>query len=265
MSGVVPTATGSASSAVVNQIAYEVSIQVIASIDPRVGAVISFLNGGIYDTAGQFYGYGATVQNLASTYGKFRAAKELERFAIRNGLSYAELTLAMTAVSFVGNKLVGSRFSASEQVNGQDSQMMHGVFSRQEGGWLVDSASSPILNGIVGSPFDAIDIVLGYAGILTASDYDFLKNGKLNQKLIGHSLGTLGVSNLAAKGYLDAGMAEMYSLPFGNISPGGSTLFIGAYDLVNGLVFGIHLNPNATVVNDCLHKFDCYIENTNSN
>ncbi|VAW34022.1 hypothetical protein MNBD_GAMMA01-1146 [hydrothermal vent metagenome] len=263
LSGTIPVATSSASSTVANKIVSEITMQVIASLDPRAAAVISFINGGVYNSAGQFYGYGATVQNLASAYGKYRAAKELERFAIRNGLSYAELTLAMTAISFAGNKLVGSRFNANEQINGQDQQMMHGVFGRQEGGWLVDSASSPIINSIVGSPFDAVDIVLGYAGILTASDYDFIQNGNPRQKLIGHSLGTLGVSNIVAKGYLDAGMAEMYSLPFGNISPGGSTLVIGTFDVVNGFFFGVILNPNATLVTDCTHPLNCYVNTGN--
>ncbi|MCF6299716.1 MAG: hypothetical protein L3J52_01120 [Proteobacteria bacterium] len=266
LSGVAPTTTSASASGIAASsiTATDIAVQVLAGLDPRVGAIISFYNGGMYNAAGEFYSYGAIVQNLASGYGKFKFGQELERFAVKNGMSYAELTLAMTAVSFAGNKLVGSRYSASTEIKGEDVQLMNGILSRQEGGWLVDSATSPILNKIAGSPFDAIDIVLGYAGILTASDYDFIRSGNFDQKLVAHSLGTLGASNMVAKGYLDAGMIELYSLPFGNISPGGSKLFIGTIDGVNGFVLGKFLNPNATLISGCVHPLDCYIGKTSA-
>jgi len=93
-----------------------------------------------------------------------------------------------------------------------------------------------------------IDVVLGYAGLLTASDYHFLREGNLNQKLYGHSLGTLGVSNLVSGGYLDAGLAHLDSLPFGNVAPAGVAVHLGNKDFVNGLWFGLLFNPSANLV-----------------
>ncbi len=245
--------------------AFDLAIQVTASLNPKAGAVLSFLHGGIVAN-GKLLNIGGTVHNLVSIYGKFKAQEELQRFARKNGLTLAELNLALVAMSFAGNKLVGTRFNPDEQIKGESSQVMHGMFDRQgKNNPLISPDTSRTLNRIIGSSFDVIDVVLGYTGLLAASDYDFLKSGNIKQKLYGHSLGTLGVSNLVARGYLDSGLAEIYSLPFGNITPNGVKLFIGTMDGVNGFVFGLLLNPRANLINGCFHPFQCYLDKTKSN
>lgn len=44
------------------------------------------------------------------------------------------------------------------------------------------------------------------------------------------------------------GLAHLDSLPFGNIAPAGVTTHLGNKDIVNGLWFGLLLNPNASLV-----------------
>lgn len=66
---------------------------------------------------------------------------------------------------------------------------------------------------------------------------------------------------ITASGY-DAGFAELYSLPFGNVAPSGVKLFIGTIDGVNGFFFGKLFNPTATMIGGCLHPFDCYLRKT---
>ncbi len=73
----------------------------------------------------------------------------------------------------------------------------------------------------------------------------FLRDGNLNQTLNGHSLGTIGVSNLVSRGYLDAGLAHLDSLPFGNVAPAGVEIHQSSKDLVNGFILGFLFHPYA--------------------
>lgn len=41
--------------------------------------------------------------------------------------------------------------------------------------WIFDREKGPISNRVLGTPVNVIEVVLGYSGLLTASDYDFLK------------------------------------------------------------------------------------------
>lgn len=220
-----------------------------SSFSPEAASVLNFLQHGLANDSGKFIGLGGAFQNLVSHYGKFKAIKELERFARKNGMTLAELNLALVTMSFVGNKLVGSRFEAIGNVGGKCVQRIRGMFDRVGNtGGLVNRTTNELLNTILSSPFDVVDVILGYSGLLTASDYDFLKRGDTNQTLYGHSLGTLGVSNLVNRGYLDAGLAHLDSLPFGNVTPFGVGVHLGNKDFVNGLWFGLIFNPFANLV-----------------
>jgi len=253
--------------------AFDVVSQVVQSLDPKAGAILGFINGGNVDLT-SLKAAGGTFQNLVSHYGKFKATEELQRFARKNGMSLMELNLALVTMSFAGNKLVGTRFNPSAKLKDKNGniflkQVMFGMFDRQGGNNpIINPDNNQTLNSIIGAPFDVIDVILGYTGILTASDYDYIKglNGdNINQRLLGHSLGTLGVSNLVGRGYLDASLAELYSLPFGNIAPSGVKLFIGTIDGVNGFVFGLMTSPRATLISGCFHNFQCYLDKTHSN
>jgi len=250
--------------------AFDIVTQVVQSLDPKAGAILNFIKGGNIDFS-TAEATGGTFQNLISHYGKFKATEELQRFARKNGMSLMELNLALVTMSFVGNKLVGTRFNPSAKFTYKDGsisieQVMFGMFGRQDIGTpIINSKKNTVLNRIIGTPFDVIDVVLGYTGILTASDYNFIShNDNINQKLLGHSLGTLGVSNLVARGYLGSNLAELYSLPFGNVAPSGIKLFIGTVDGVNGFIFGFLTNPSAEIVNGCWHTFQCYLNKTRS-
>jgi filamentous hemagglutinin len=96
----------------------------------------------------------------------------------------------------------------------------------------------------VGLPFDAIDIVLGYQGLPTASLGDFANSGSYGRPISGHSLGTLDAINAYGFG-LAIGGGRLDSVPFGNVASTALQVNLGTGDLVNGGVFGKMFNPGA--------------------
>ena len=164
-----------------------------------------------------------------------------EKVASALGLNGDQLNWLLMASSIAGNQLpeVGSRYRTDEEGFDQtNSTGIVGVLNRQ--------------NKILGAPFDAIDIVLGYQGLPDASVADTLYNKDTNgvnqspaPKLTCHSLGTITCSYL---GWNDSQQVTLASVPFGVTAPPGATVFLGTGDAVNGFSAGQAINWGATVV-----------------
>jgi hypothetical protein len=247
LSNTAPTTTGASTAAgfwdKIN--AFDIASQVVSSLNPEAGAALAFLRGGVVDGSGKFVGVGGTIQNLASTYGKLKAAQELERFAKKNGMSLAELNLALVALSFAGNKLVGTRFETDNFRRNEGEQGIRGILSRKEGG-IIDSLSSKFFNKSIGLIFDITDIALGFQGLTTASGYDAIKNGDNTKSISGFSLGSMDANNLVARGYFPNGISR--SFVFGNIAHSNVKVEIGALDIVNGFIIGKIFNPFSKLI-----------------
>ncbi|VAW42469.1 hypothetical protein MNBD_GAMMA01-701 [hydrothermal vent metagenome] len=249
-------AVQAATRAAFKRLVVDIVSQIAQSIDPELGVAVSFLaNTGNYSGLSA----GKILRNLTSKYGNMKASQELERFARKNGMTLGELNLLLITASFLGNKIVGSRFEQEGYLNGnEDTQGIHGMFDRQNGG-LIDATTTKgtqsNLNRVVGSFFDVVDVVLGYQGLITASGYDFIKNGNSDQLLYGHSLGAINANNLVSRGF--ASIAHLDSLPFGNVSVNGTTVHLSFIDAINGFIFGQILNPDAEMAS-CIHSMSCY-------
>ena len=258
VSGSASGATGLASGAS----AFDMATQIVASLDPEAGAVLGFLRGGIYNIkAKEFYSFGGVVQNLVSTYGKLKAQEELERFALKNGLSLAELNLALISMSYAGNKIVGTRFYQDDFLGRSDEQGVEGILSRKRGTGLIDAKKHRLANRSIGLLFDTVDIALGFQGLITASGYEAIKYGDRTRNIGGFSLGSMDANNLAARGYFPSATSK--SLVFGNVAHANVKVEIGALDIVNGGFLGKILNPFSKLMfdnNGCwLHEMSgCY-------
>lgn len=202
--------------------------------NPRLGQALNYLYNGFDPKSLK-----NSTRNLVSAYGKTKASEEMARFARKNGMTLQELNLYMQGASFLGNEIVGTRFYQDFNQDGTNQQGIMGILSRDiDNGALI---TNEMLNRGVGLIFDVIDIALGYQGIITASGYDFIRNGDSRNILYGHSLGTLDVSTLVSRGFASSG--KIYSLPFGNIAPAGVDTTLGTFDIVNGGFFGKLFNP----------------------
>lgn len=183
-------------------------------------------------SAGDITKLANTIEGSAMSYGFSRAEASLAR---RWGVSSLDLNSAFMGVSVLGNELpfVGTRF-----VPKNDPQ-----FSRTEGRGFHGILNRGPLGGVVGLPFDVVDIVLGYQGLPTASMRDYVSSGLYGRSVTGHSLGALDGINSYQYGLATGG--TLYSVPFGNIAPTAFQVSLGSGDIVNGGVFGKILNPGA--------------------
>jgi len=251
-------ATEAATRAALKRLITDVVGQIAQSIDPELGATVSFIA-----NPGNYKGLNTSqiLRNLTSKYGNLKASEELERFAKRNGLTLGELNLFLLTSSFLGNKIVGTRFYESNYTDSETGQGVRGILSRKAGTGFIDVRKFRLINRPVGLIFDVIDITLGFQGLITASGYDAIKNADRNKPIGGISLGSLDSNNLVARGYFPSGVSK--SLVFGNVGHSNIKVIIGAGDIVNGFFFGKILNPFAELKTEnfgcALHEFSgCY-------
>jgi hypothetical protein len=169
----------------------------------------------------------STPRNIAKTAGNYFAMKRVERFANKRGMELWEFNLALTVNSIVGRAIAGSTITKTD-----GKIRVAGFFNRTKYRRL-------------GAIWDVNDLVLGYQGLPDAIGYEFISEFRGQPIYSGHSLGALRASNLVALGF--ASSANIHSLPFGNISPTGTTVFLGELDFVNGFFLGGVLNPTATL------------------
>ena len=108
--------------------------------------------------------------------------------------------------------------------------------------------------GSVGWAFDAVDTVLVYQGIPSASGWHYVISGNPGATLTGHSLGAAEVHNLVGLGFASSGSAA--SLPFGNVAPSGVDVTLSTGDPVSFFGFGKLMNWRARVVNGGFFKHD---------
>lgn len=178
--------------------------------------------------------------NQAFGYGISKLAKEVD-------LKSHELNWLMMATSVVGNQWskVGSRFEESDDFWKADLVGVRGVGNRK--------------SAVLGLPFDAADIMLGYQGLPEASVQDYLSVlGTENNLSSGHSLGALSNIYLASNGLTDK--VYLYSVPFGAVSPANAEVMLGSWDFVNGGWLGKIFNWDAEIVplNPLEHGFENY-------
>ncbi|HEV2539772.1 MAG TPA: filamentous hemagglutinin N-terminal domain-containing protein [Frateuria sp.] len=201
----------------------------------------SYIASGNTDALGEF----------ALKYAAADAAGRVEtRLASDLGLNGAQLNWLLMAGSIIGNQLgdVGSRYRTptptAQKPDGEPS------FDTTNNTGVVGILNRK--NALLGLPFDAIDILLGYQGLPDASGADALYNVNSNgvnqspaPKLTCHSLGTITCSYLGWNGTQNTTLA---SIPFGVVAPPDASVFIGNGDAVNGFYGGQLFNWNATVV-----------------
>jgi hypothetical protein len=199
--------------------------------------------GGVGDYAKEYGGY------MANSYIK----EEITRFANKNGMTLTEMNILLTALSFGGNELTGTRYR--KETDGVEK--IDGLGRRY--GWLGGDLASATGFNPYGLFFYFTDIILGYQGHFSASGYEYVSSGNMSAPLIGFSLGALDVNTLVGKGYGLNG-ATAVSLPFGNVGQGGVNVINGTYDPVNGGYMGYFFSPNAAFVPGGLmcHMTYCY-------
>ncbi|QEY58325.1 filamentous hemagglutinin N-terminal domain-containing protein [Pseudomonas sp. C27(2019)] len=255
ISGVVAGAAGGAASAVSQ------------GQDWRDAALVGGVTGGLasYLSAGTYYNNTInTASNIKHHIGSsewMSLAKEVYKVGMNQAFGYAQSKFAkeiglkphelswllMTGSSF-GNQWgsVGTRLGEQEgELSKSDGTVVLGVGNRK--------------NVVVGLPFDAADILLGYQGLPDASVRDYLSEfGVGNGLSSGHSLGTLSNIYLASNGLAER--VYLYSIPFGAVAPSNAEVMIGTGDLVNGGWLGKLFNWDAQVVplKPWEHSFDNY-------
>jgi filamentous hemagglutinin len=175
-------------------------------------------------------------RDVASQVGSQLARHEIGNFANdRLGISGLEFDAILTGASFAGNALVGDRIKAGMDSDGDRFTWISGILSRN----ITDRTpiSNVLANRIIGLPFDAIDVTLGYQGLPTATGWEIILNGSLRAQIASsHSLGALDMKTQRLLGTIEGG--KMFSLPFGNIAPDGINLEIGGNDPVSGFRMG---------------------------
>ncbi|MCL1128047.1 hypothetical protein [Shewanella surugensis] len=172
------------------------------------------------------------IGDLSYEFATEFAAKGVEKFANKNGLSLTELNALLTINSFIGHKLAGSRAECA-----QNSCDVFGYTTRKGG--IIPNA------GIIGVLWDINDTILGYQGLMDAVGYDIVKSG-YSQLGACHSLGTLTCNNIAARGFAAPG--ELNALPFGNVAYGGAETKLGSMDFINGGILGKITNWQARMI-----------------
>lgn len=182
--------------------------------------------------------YGDFASSIGNATMSYEFSRTEARLAQRWGMSPMDLNSAFMGASILGNELVGTRLTTGTGVNAEADKEF---FPETNG-----LGYKGVLNrGVVGLPFDAIDILLGYQGLPTASIRDFVDSGLYGRPLTGHSLGTLDAINsyrygLSSGGYLN-------SVPFGNVAPMAFQVNLGMGDVVNGGILGMIFNPGASL------------------
>ncbi len=233
--------------------------------DWRTPALYGGITGGLtgYLSAGTYYNnpinsakqvVGDIANGNVSALGKFAeeyaattgAGKAEAKLANDLGLNGNQLNWLLMAGSIAGNEWgsVGSRYATPSQETPDGNPSFDTTNNTGIAGILNRN------NKILGAPFDAIDILLGYQGLPDASGADALYNkvNGVNQApapdLTCHSLGTITCSYLGWNGTQKMTLA---AVPFGVVAPPNASVIIGNGDAVNGFYGGLIFNWNATV------------------
>ncbi|WP_460501195.1 hemagglutinin repeat-containing protein [Dyella jejuensis] len=218
--------------------------------NPITGAkeLSGYIVNGQYENIGEFALHYATTNAMARLEAKL---------ADKVGLNSQQLNWLLMVGSIVGNAETTTRYkSPSQGTSSSDFDQtggagVRGYFNR----------------GLVGLPFDTIDLLLGYQGLPDASSASVLYNKDLadinqpiTQNLTCHSLGTVTCSYLGWNGLVN-GNIYLASVPFMVAAPPNATTLLGNGDAVNGFSGGAIFNWNATIVPIQFltgHPFDNY-------
>jgi len=174
---------------------------------------------------GEFAAAGATLGRTAMNYGFSLAEASIAR---HYGVSPEAFNIGLMSLSIVGNELVGTRFRPNwAGFSDTGNRVFLGVNARGPQGWF----------------FDAVDVMLGYQGLPTASTRDYLVSSSARLPVSSHSAGTLDHSYVVGNGLSVGG--TMNALPFGNVAPAGVNLNLGRWDAVSGGPLGWVFNPGA--------------------
>lgn len=208
------------------------------------GGLVNYMAGGTYFNnpvnsvekisrdlaAGALNSLGKTAyrQGMNHFFGKVQS-----EFAEEIGLTSEQLNWVLLSGTIAGASLdsVGTRFKLADEdfiLSGDIGD--RGVSDR----------------GIVGLPFDAIDILLGYQGLPDSSVQAQLASQGLGGVSTGHSLGTLTNIYLMENGLIDK--AYLFSVPLGVVAPSNTTVTDGTFDMVNGGWAGKLFNWDAIMV-----------------
>ena len=210
----------------------------LSPLDPGIKQAI----GWAYSASGSIQNFQTAVEFTLHHATNIGVGLGVNKLAQKLGIDSDTLNGALTVVSFIGNGLTGTRYKG--KINGHE--FIDGILTRGPHG--SQSLGSSGLRGVLGAPFDIVDIVLGYQGLPSASAYEYLLFGDHSLPLTGYSLGAVDVNNLAGL-HIPQGSVTAISLPFGNAGAPGVTVVNGRRDLVNGAIFGYVFSPYASSEN----------------
>ena len=209
-----------------SEAAVKVSTNVIAAKDPEIGRVLAFAHSAWGLEPSQI------AQQAVGEIAQYKAAKEVQRLANRDGLSLEELNLLLALNSKLGLEVAGSTYI-------KDDQTVEGFLSRTGGSWLEDRS-------LIGVIWDVNDTLLNAQGLLDAVSLQAISEGN-SGALKGHSLGAARVNNLLRQGWISNGTT--LSLPGFAYPAANSSSFCGNLDLICGGAGLSLLRPDTTTVN----------------
>jgi len=182
--------------------------------------------------------------------------KVANKLAQKAGLSLTNFNSILMGSSIAGAVLKGgqTRFKTYDK-----SDERYYKYSEPKGESRIQVIEGFDNRGKAFLPFDAVDALLVYQGLPTASTRDFLIRGASDIKLYGFSLGAGEVNNLVKQGYASKG--EVSSLPFGLLAARKNIQVTnGAGDPISGFIGGLLINPSARTCNVFGHSRALYAD-----
>ena len=196
----------------------------LAAQNPELGRALMFVYGNWGNDVG------AWLQNAVGETFNYYASKEVQRLAVRLGLTLQELNLLLIGNSYLGKALAGTSYTP-DYLN--DTATVGGFFSR---------AKHSLLGGI----WDANDVLLNIQGLPDAVSMGIIRDKNRPQNFSGHSLGAWRVNNLHRMGYIKN--ATLLSLPGLSYPSSGSNGVCAANDPICGGGIMSWLRPGTSSV-----------------
>lgn len=173
--------------------------------------------------------------------------RETDRYFEKQfGISGFRLDMALTAASFAGDAVFGSRYKGIRPGSepGKEVVFIDGIFSRKGG---LGCSDSNCAYNLWSAPAEIVDIVLLTRGMPTASGWNYIVNGAHGLPLVGYSLGAGDVNMLAAWGLGSRSGNLAVSLPVGQVGAPNTNVVLGLWDPVNAGFIGGLTSPGALV------------------
>lgn len=191
----------------------------------------------------------------AKHVGDYYLRRETDRFFEREfGISGFQLDLSLTALSFGGDAIFGSRYKGEYVApDGKTFSFIDGIFSRRGAGFSASLGFNPW-----SAPAEVVDIALMVRGLPSASAWSYIASADKNVPLVGFSLGAGDVNTLSSWGMGSNSSNNSVSLPFTQVGGPNNSVTLGKWDFVNGGILGLLTSPNASLESSSLSDHRAY-------